>query len=402
MTPFFTQAARYKVCPGGRGRGASWNMTRGLLTEAAIKPLRVLCTREIQASIKDSVHRLLQDQIKELGLEKYYLVQKDSIYSSVGSEFLFKGLRHNAAEVKSTEGVDRVFVEEAEKVSAESWDVLIPTIRKEGSEIWVAFNPDLEKSATYQRFVVNPPPGAIVIPMTYEDNPWFSETLRAEMEYDRRTDPEKYNHVWLGKPKRYSNALIFRGKIKVEAFETPLDARFYFGADFGFSTDPTWLGRMFIVDRTLYIDWEFYGHGVELDELHEGFHSVPGAAKWPIKADSSRPDTISFLRREFKDKNGKVWPAFNIKGAAKGKGSVEDGIQFLRGFEQIIIHPRCRGARDNFENYKWKVDRITGDILPVPAEGSDHAPDGTRYALEDVMKAAGSMFVAHLMSIEPE
>ena len=141
---------------------------------------------------------------------------------------------------------------------------------------------------------------------------------------------------------------------------------------------------MFIKDRKLYIDYEAYGHGVELMDLPQFFKTVPGSfeADWKIIADSARPDTINFL-----DQKG-----FCIEGAEKGKGSVEDGIEFIRSFEEIIIHPRCRGTKDNFENYKWKQDKITGEILPIPAEGSDHAPDAVRYALEPYIKKKVTIF----------
>lgn len=368
--------ARYKVLEGGRASGKSYSFADGLIQRALYHKTRILCTRELQNSIRDSVHRLLTDRIAVLGFKDYFDVYRESIASKVGSEFLFKGLRHNISEIKSTEGVDICWVEEAEKVSGDSWEILIPTIRKEGSEIWVSFNPEDEKSATYQRFVANPPPSCAHAHMTFEDNAFFPDVLRAEMEYDKRVDYEKYEHIWLGKVKRYAQALIMRN-VRIEEFETPEDAQFYFGADFGFSNDPAVLGRMFIKDKTLFIDHEAYGVGVEIDDLERFYDAVPGSRKWKIIADSERPDTISHLRRR----------GFNIVGAEKGKGSVEDGIAFLRSFEAIIIHPRCRGAVDNFQNYKWKTDRITGEVLPVPAEGSDHWPDAARYALEPYVKA---------------
>jgi len=197
------------------------------------------------------------------------------------------------------------------------------------------------------------------------------------MEYDKRTDYEKYLHVWEGQVKKYGEACIFHNKIFVEAFESPEDAQFKFGADWGFSVDPTVLQRCFIRDNCLYLDFEFYAHGVELTELEVGFSSVPGSRKWKIVGDSERPDTISYMRRL----------GFNIVGAEKGKGSVEDGIEFLRGFEKIIIHPRCKGAIDNFTNYRWKQDKITNEILPIPLDASNHTPDAVRYALESYIRA---------------
>lgn len=336
----------------------------------------------MQNSIRDSVHRLLCDRIEAFGYNDLFHITRESISSIYGSEFIFKGLRHNISEIKSTEGIDICWVEEAEKVSQNSWDILIPTIRKERSEIWVSYNPEDEHSATHKMFVLKPSPDVAHAHMTYRDNRFFPEVLRRQMEYDKRVDPEKYEHVWEGMVKRYSQSLIFHDKVIVEPFDTPEDARLYYGADWGFSVDPTVLLRCWIRDnesgtQDLFIDHEFYGVGVEITELEQAFDTVPGSRKWKITADNERPDTISFMRQK----------GFNIVGAEKGKGSVEDGIEFLRGFEHIYIHPRCAGAKDNFTNYRWKQDKITMEILPIPMKGSDHAPDATRYALEKLMKA---------------
>jgi len=374
---------RYKILRGGRGSAKSWSVARYLAVLAAFQKLRILCCREVQKTIRDSVYRLLKDQIEALELERYFTILKDSIRGTFsGSEFLFKGLRHDITEIKSTEGIDICWVEEAEKVKEDSWTILVPTIRKPDSEIIIVFNPEEEDSATSKRFLQDPPPNSISAEVNFVDNPWFPDVLRREMEYDRRVDFEKYEHVWMGKFKRYANALIFKGKIRVDDFETPDGVPFLFGADFGFSTDPTVLGRMFIREGRLFCDYEAYGVGVEIDELPSFFDTVPGSRQWEIIADSARPDTISYLQRH----------GFRIRGAEKGKGSVEDGIEFIRSFEEIVIHPRCRGAKDNFLNYKWKTDRITEAILPIPAAGSDHWCDAARYALERYIKAKVSVF----------
>jgi phage terminase large subunit len=392
------QESRYKVLYGGRGASRSWSVARYLLGKAAGRKLRILCTREVQNTIKDSVFRLLVDQIVLLQVQDYFKVKAETLSSFAGAEFLFKGLRQNIEEIKSTEGIDIVWVEEGEKVSKNSWDTLIPTIRKDNSEIIVTFNPDEEKADTYQRFVVHPPPDCAAKLVNWHDNPWFPEVLRKEMEYCKRIDYEKYRHIWEGECTNYSEACIFK-RVKVEAFETPAGPdptvpaiQFYFGADFGFSVDPTILVRCFLKDNRLYIDHEAYGHGVEIDDLHQFFATVPGSDKWRIIADSERPDTINFLAQPHKGKNGTMYPAYNIVGAEKGKGSVEDGIQFLSSFEEIIIHPRCPGSADNFKNYRWKRDKITDDILPIPAEGSDHATDASRYALEPYIKKSVTIF----------
>lgn len=195
---FLTQRSRYKVLYGGRGGSKSWGVARQLLLDGAAQPLRILCARELQNSIKDSVHKLLSDQIKELGLDSFYQIQLTSIIGRNGTEFSFEGLRHNVNKIKSYEGADRCWVEEAQTVSKASWEVLIPTIRKAGSEIWVTFNPELETDETYERFVVNPPPNAIVKKVNHTDNPWLTDELRMEMEYLKSKDMDAYLNIWEG------------------------------------------------------------------------------------------------------------------------------------------------------------------------------------------------------------
>ena len=190
--------SRYKVLWGGRGGAKSWGIARALLIIGANKPIRVLCAREFQTSIKDSVHKLLSDQINNMNLTEFYEVVDRTIRGKNGTEFNFVGLKNNVANVKSYEGVDICWVEEAQSVSARSWDVLIPTIRKEQSEIWVSFNPELATDNTYQRFIVNSPNNAIVQKINWSDNPWFPETLKLEKDALKSRDIEAYNTVWEG------------------------------------------------------------------------------------------------------------------------------------------------------------------------------------------------------------
>jgi phage terminase large subunit len=299
----------------------------------------------------------------------------------------------NINEIKSTEGIDICWVEEANKVSEESWVVLIPTIRKANSEIIVTFNPDEEKDPAYQRFVMHPPPNSVIEEINYVDNAFFPEVLRQEMEYCKRVDPDAYKNIWMGKLKKYSDALIFKNKLFFEEFEPPAGVQFYYGADFGYSVDAMWMGRCFILDKSLYICDEVYGVGIEIGELHKAYETVPDSHSWQIRADSARPDTINFLSQPTVGKDGIEYKGFNIIGAEKGKGSVEDGLEFLRSFERIVIHTtRCPGAKANFENYRWKKDKITGEILPIPVDKNNHAPDGIRYALEPYIKQKKTIF----------
>lgn len=213
---FLFTPARYKVAYGGRGSAKSWSFARALLVQAAAKPLRVLCTREVQKSIRDSVHRLLGDQIQEMGLGAFYEVLNDEIRGKNGSTFLFAGLSsHTVESIKSYEGVDIVWVEEAHKVTRKSWTILIPTIRKSGSEIWISFNPELDDDETYVRFVVNKPPDSIVVRVNYDDNPWFPDVLKQEREHARETlSADEYGNIWEGKCRAALDGAIYANEIR--------------------------------------------------------------------------------------------------------------------------------------------------------------------------------------------
>ncbi len=212
---FLFRPARYKIVHGGRGGGKSWGFARALLIKGTQVPLRVLCTREIQRSIKDSVHRLLSDQIQILGLGVKYEVTDHTIRGVNGTEFIFVGLSALTVEsIKSYESVDICWVEEGQTILKRSWDILIPTIRKEGSEIWVSFNPQLDTDPTYVRFIKNPPPGAVVAQMNYKDNPWFNEIMEAERVHCMKTDPQAYPNIWEGECLPSVEGAIYFGQVQ--------------------------------------------------------------------------------------------------------------------------------------------------------------------------------------------
>ena len=216
---FLFEPCRYKVAYGGRGGAKSWGIARALLILAAKNPLRILCAREYMTSMKDSVHKLLCDQIMALGLLDYYEITQNSLRAKNGSEFAFVGLKNNVANVKSYEGVDICWVEEAQTVSQRSWNTLIPTIRKEKSEIWISFNPELETDDTYQRFVVNPPENSKVVKINWSDNPWFPETLRLEKDSLKARDIEAYNTVWEGLCRQTVDGAIFAREMQMADLE---------------------------------------------------------------------------------------------------------------------------------------------------------------------------------------
>jgi phage terminase large subunit len=215
LAPLF-EPRRYKVLHGGRGGGKSWSVAAVLLAMAADRPLRILCAREIQKSMRDSVHRLLRDQIVKLGMEWFYEVFDTEIRGANGSLFLFTGLQsHTVDSIKSFEGVDIVWVEEAHGVSKKSWDVLIPTIRKEGSEIWLTLNPDMETDETYQRFIASPSPDTWVCEINWRDNPWFPAVLEDERQKAKRSMlKDDYEHIWEGKARKVAAGAIYRHEIE--------------------------------------------------------------------------------------------------------------------------------------------------------------------------------------------
>ena len=372
----FTQA-RYKIYYGGRGGAKSWSFVRALIAICIKKTTRVLCTREIQNSIEDSVYRLISDTIELLGISHLFEMQKKKIiYKPNGSEFFFEGLSRNINSIKSVEGVDICWVEEAHSISEESWRILIPTIRKDGSEIWISFNPSDINDPTYKRFLVNTPPGSIVKKITWRDNPDFPAVLEYERTRDLATDPDLYAHVWEGEPRKISASQVLNGKWIVDTFDYDETAPTYCGIDFGFANDPTALVSCFIRDNRLYVYREAGGVGVEIDETGRLLDTVLPSKGWPCRADSARPEVISYLNR-----NG-----YNLIAAKKGAGSVEDGIAFLRSFDKIVIHSRCKNVAEEARLYSYKIDRLTGDVLPIVIDAHNHYMDALRYAVEGVMR----------------
>jgi phage terminase large subunit len=343
----------------------------------------------VQHSLKESVKRLLEDKIDIFGLGGEFMSRADSIRTPGNGTILFQGMQNHTAEsIKSLEGYDGAWVEEAQSLSKRSLDLLRPTIRKPESEIWFSWNPKRETDPVDAFLRTTPaPPGAIVVKANYSDNPWFSDVLRAEMELDRQSDPDKYAHVWLGEYERNSEARVFKNW-RVESFETPRGAAFLFGGDFGFATDPTTGVRGWVKGRTIYVDDEVYQVGCEIDHTPAlfdqlGRHDSPPrlkmAREWRLIADSARPETISYLRRH-------GYP--RIRPARKGPGSVEEGIEFLKSYD-IVVHPRCVHTIDELTLYSFKTDPLTGLVIPQLEDKKNHVIDALRYAVEAIRFRAG-------------
>jgi len=371
--------ARYKGAYGGRGSAKSHFFAGLTIEESILYPgLRTVCIREVQKSLEQSVKRLIEDKIQQFGVGSMFRVLNTHIETPGGGSIIFQGMQNHTAEsIKSLEGFDRSWFEEAQSASQRSLDLLRPTIRRPNSELWFSWNPDqptdpvdkLLRGKDRHR-------DAIVVKANYRDNPWFPDVLREEMEWDKRRDPDKYDHVWMGGYRKNSEARVFRNwRIgKPDEFNPKRAERFYFGADWGFSIDPTVLICVYIIGRTLYIWREQYQVGCEIDRTPQLFDKIENgmARKWPITADSARPETISYMRR-----NG--YP--NMKPAIKGAGSVEEGVEFLKSYD-IVVHPDCTHSIDELSHYSFEIDEKTGEVLPKLADKKNHVIDAIRYAIE--------------------
>ena len=370
--------ARYLGAWGGRGSGKSHFFAELVIEESLREKLDVVCIREVQQTLQQSVKKLLELKIKEMGVGDRFRVLNTHIESDLGGMIIFQGMQNHTAEsIKSLEGYDRAWVEEAQTLSQRSLDLLRPTIRKPGSELMFSWNPNLETDPVDALLRGDdPPPDAVVVKANYRDNPWLPDVLKAELEYDRKRDPEKFAHVWLGEYQRNAGSRVFRNW-SVEEFERPPGTVHRLGADWGYAIDPSCLIRCSIDGKRLYVDYEAYMIGCEIDQLPDLFDRVPEARKWFITADSARPETISYM-----NKHG--YPKINA--AIKGPRSLEEGVAFLQAYD-IVVHPRCQHVIDELTLYSYKTDPLTGVVLPILEDKHNHCIDSLRYACEGARKA---------------
>lgn len=370
--------SRYKGAHGGRGSGKSHFFAELLIERCLIEKTSAVCVREIQKSLAQSVKKLLELKIEAMGLGSMFEVQEAQIKTPGGGLIIFQGMQnHTADSIKSLEGYDVAWVEEAQSLSQRSLDLLRPTLRKPGSELWFSWNPNLETDPVDALLRgETPPPDAVVVQANYRDNPWLPDVLRDELQYDQKRDPDKFAHVWLGEYARNSGSRVFRNWT-IGEFDVPPDAVIRQGADWGFSVDPTVLVQAYIIGRTLYIPNEAYRVGCEIVDTPALFMTVPDSEKWPITADSARPETISHMQ-----KNG--FP--KIMSAVKGPKSLEEGVEFLKSFD-IVVHPRCTHVIDELTLYSYKTDPLTGAVMPVLDDKDNHCIDAVRYACEGARRA---------------
>ena len=370
--------ARYKGAWGGRGSGKSHFFAELAVEESIRRKVDIVCLREVQKSLKFSVKKLIESKIESLNAGAYFEVQQEQIKSKHGGNIIFQGMQdHTSDSIKSLEGFGIAWFEEAQSASQRSLDLLRPTIRAPGSELWFSWNPNQATDPIDALLRSDdPPPGAVIVRANYADNPWLPAELLTEMEYDRKRDPEKYAHIWLGEYQRNSEARVFKNW-RIEEFTRPAGTVHRLGADWGFSVDPSVLVRCDIEGNALYVDYEAYQIGCEIVNLPELFMSVPDAEKYQITADSARPETISYMQ-----KHG--FP--RIHPAVKGAKSLEEGVEFLRSFD-IIVHPRCTHTIDELTMYSYKRDPLTNIVVPILEDKNNHVIDSLRYACEGARRA---------------
>lgn len=390
LTRNFAKPARTRVFKGGRGSGK----TRGLALRSALRVYQLaemgvegvfLASREHLNSLDESSMEEIKAAIRsvpwlhayfDLG-EKYIRTRNRRI------SYVFAGLRHNLDSIKSKARIIGNWTDEAESVSEAAWRKLIPTIRAEGdgwvAENWVSYNPESEESATHKRFIAATPDDCVVTTVNWSDNPWFPSILNAQRLEDQQFRPDVYDHIWEGAFLTLTDAQVFSGKFDVQEF-TPgrtWDGP-YCGVDFGFAQDPTTGVKCWVHDGVLYIEQEAGKIGLELDDtaafLAKGISGIEGLV---IRADSARPESISFLKRHGLPR---------MQSVSKWPGSVEDGVSFIKSFKRVVIHPQCSGVAREFRLYSYKVDRLSGDILPVIVDANNHYIDAIRYALAPLIQ----------------
>ena len=401
LIPIMSQPkVMYRCSWGGRGSGK----TRTFAVMAAVKGYMyaeqgisgvILCGREFMNTLSDSSMEEIKQAIKEVPfLNDYYEMGENYIRTKNRRvQFLFAGLRHNLDSIKSKARILLCWVDEAESVSQAAWDKLEPTIRGiDDAEIWVTWNPENKGSPVDVKFrhekIYDPDTGELIgvgAEINWRDNPKFPVILDRQRRLAMRNlTPEKYNWIWEGAYNENSESQIFANKYIVADFE-PIPHLWdgpYQGLDFGFAADPMAFVKVWIYNRILYIEYDCSEVGLESDHMPNYIMTrIPNVNAVSTRADSSRPETISYLVRHGMPR---------VVACEKGKGSVEDGIAFIQSFEKVVIHSRCVGTKEEFDKYSYKVDRLTGDVLPIIMDKWNHHIDALRYALEPIMKSQGN------------
>ncbi len=387
LLPLF-QPKRYKVIHGGRGSAKSWSVARALVSIGATKPIRVLCARETQKSIQESVHRLLKDQIESLGLDQFYTIQENKILGTNGTEFTFAGIRQQGVfNLKSYEGTDICWVEEAQVVTKKSWDVLIPTIRKPGSEIWVTFNPELDTDETFSRFVVRPPEESVIIEMNWQDNPWFPPELDKERRQWLDRDPVGYLTTWEGKCRPAVEGAIYANEIEATQREgriraVPYDPQLKVHTvwDLGWNDSMSIICVQRVASEVRVIDYiedshrtiDSYVMQLQERKWNWGTDYIPhDGAHRDFKSGKSTQELLQTLGR-------------NVQVLARG--NPEEGIRLAR-----MIFPRtyfdadrCTELVNHLKRYRRQINQVTQEAGAPLHDEHSHAADAFRYLAQSL------------------
>jgi len=341
----------------------------------------VVCIREIQKSLKFSAKKLVEDKIREFNASHLFDITLTEIRRIGGTGvMIFQGMQdHTADSIKSLEGFNTAWVEEAQSISARSLELLLPTIRAEGSEILFSWNPN-EADDPVEQLFIDEDDNSICIHVNYTQNKLLPQTLKDEADRHLRNNPDTFSHVWLGEYRKMSEAQIFKN-YEIREIDPPYGTEFIFGADWGYANDPNAINRLWIEGKTIYIDYEAHGEHTEIDDIPELWETIPEIKKYNVRADCARPELISHMKRK----------GFRVTASEKGAGSVEAGISFLLNYK-IVIHPRCHHTIKEFSKYSYKVHRLTGDILPDVVDAWNHHIDGIRYGIEPLIKNKANLF----------
>ncbi|BDE02893.1 terminase [Pasteurella multocida] len=391
LIPVFSKPnMRYRGSFGGRGSAKTRTFAKMTAVVAYQRAMNnesgvILCGREFMNSLEDSSLEEIKQAIRsEPFLEAFFEIGEKFVRTKCGRiSYVFTGLRHNLDSIKSKARILLAWVDEAESVSEIAWRKLLPTVRESNSEVWVTWNPEKKGSATDLRFRQSIPENAMIVEMNYTDNPWFPDVLEQERLNDKkRLDDATYRWIWEGAYLEASEAQIFKGKYEELEFKPNQDFNGpYFGLDFGFAKDPTAVVKCWVFDNNLYIEHEAGKTGLELDHTADFVKErVPDIERHILRADSARPESISYLKR-----NGIP----RIEGVKKWSGSVEDGIEHIKSYRKVYIHPRCKETLREFRLYSYKTDRLTGDVLPTVLDEHNHYIDAIRYALNPLMQPIG-------------
>lgn len=382
---------RYKGAKGGRGGGRShFFATFSVLMMVSNPNTSIICIREVQRSLKFSAKKLIEEKINAMNVSNYFDITQNEIRSTQGDGvMIFEGMQdHTANTIKSLQGFKYAWVEEAHSLSKRSLELLKPTIREEGSEIWFSWNPEKETDPV-DVFFQQQSDDIICVHHNIESNPFAPQTLIDEMENDRiRMSPEDFDHVWKGAYNTKSDALVFKGKYQINYFEPDESWTRLQGLDWGFSQDPTAVIVSYVNDNKLYIRQEANKVGLELDDTADFIlKAIPDFNKYITRADSARPESISYVKR-------KGLPL--VKSVRKWSGSVEDGIEHIKTYDKIVIHPDCQETIKEFGLYSYKVDKRSGDIQPKIVDAHNHQIDSLRYSLDPLIKKKGDLVFVNM------